>query len=151
MTHKRTSRLTWLALPMAVVLAACGTNQGGGGGRAAQSPAAGGPASPAQLTGELNVWAMGNEGTLLGKFAQKFAQENPGVTVKVTPVDWGVAHDKLLTAIGGNQTPDVSQMGTDMMGEFAKTGALEQVPGNIDKSRFFDSAWNTGVTQDCNA
>ena len=63
----------------------------------------------------------------------------------MTPVDWGQAVAKLQTASRGNQTPDVSQMGTDMMGQFATTGALEPVPANFDQSTFFESAWNTDV------
>ena len=39
---------------------------------------------------------------------------------------------KLTTAIAGNTTPDVSQMGTDMMGQFVETGAIEPVPADID-------------------
>ena len=72
-------------------------------------------------------------------------QENPGVKVNVTPVDWGQAVAKLQTGIAGGQTPDVSQMGTDMMGQFAATGALEPVPANFDPATFFESAWNTSV------
>jgi len=31
------------------------------------------------------------------------------------------------------------------MGQFAETGALEPVPDSIDKSQYFESAWNTNV------
>jgi multiple sugar transport system substrate-binding protein len=141
-------------------LAACGSNKSGGSGGVegasgapgtsaapGVSTAASAPASAGsgKVTGDLTVWAMGNEGAVLGALADKFTAENPGVKVNVTPVDWGQAVAKLQTAIGGGQTPDVSQMGTDMMGQFAKTGALEAVPASIDKSAYFESAWNTGV------
>ena len=140
-------RTAAVLLSCALIAGACGTNQGGGGGGAA-SPGAGGAASPGKLSGELTVWAMGNEGVLLADFAKEFTKQYPDVKVDVTPVDWGVASQKLLTAIGGNQTPDVSQMGTDMMGQFIKTGALEAVPASIDKSKYFQGAWNTGVSSD---
>ena len=71
--------------------------------------------------------------------------ENPGVTVNVTPVDWGQAVTKLNAAIAGHQTPDVSQMGTDMMGQFVATQALETVPANFQPASFFESAWNTNM------
>src|SRR5450759_5106223 len=77
-----------------------------------------------------------------------FATASPqstGVTLTVTPVDWGQAVAKLQTAIAGHQTPDVSQMGTDMMGQFAATGALEAVPANFEPGTFFESAWNTNI------
>jgi multiple sugar transport system substrate-binding protein len=134
----------------ALLAAACGTNtpaSGAGasgsvepGGAATQAPAV----SPAgDLSGTLTVWAMGNEGVVLKVLADSFMADNPGVTVNVTPVDWGQATAKLTTAIAGKQTPDVSQMGTDMMAQYAETGALEPVPSNFEPSTFFESAWNT--------
>ena len=140
-----------LTLVAALLVGACGTNEGGGASAGASTDASGSPNSqapadsPAAVEGELTVWAMGNEGVLLGELADAFMAENPGTTVNVTPVDWGQAVDKLLTAIAGNQTPDVSQMGTDMMGQFAATGALEPVPATFDQTAFFEGAWNTNV------
>ena len=136
-----------------LIAASCGTNSG----KAAPSGAAAGasavaaaslaPAiSPAaSLSGTLTVWAMGNEGVKLKVLADAFMAAHPGVTVNVTPVDWGQAVAKLQTAIAGKQTPDVSQMGTDMMGQFAATGALEAVPANFDPTAYFQSAWNTNI------
>jgi multiple sugar transport system substrate-binding protein len=137
-------------------LTACGTNSGSnapagssgtsGSSAAGGSPAAGGSGgTSANLTGELTVWAMGNEGTKLKTLADAFVKANPGVKVSVTPVDWGQAVAKLQTAIAGGTTPDVSQMGTDMMGQFGETGAFEPVPADFDKSQFFESAWNTNI------
>jgi multiple sugar transport system substrate-binding protein len=152
---RSTSRapLPAIALVAALIVGACGTNQGSGAaGASSASPAAAGsgPAgstgasSPAaNLNGELTVWAMGNEGTKLSTLADAFTKANPGVKVSVTPVDWGQAVAKLTTAIAGNTTPDVSQMGTDMMGQFGATGAFEPVPSDIAASTYFDSAWKT--------
>src|SRR3954447_9181568 len=131
---------------LSLLFAACGTNDKnastGPGASAAQAPAV----SPAaSVGGTLTVWAMGNEGVELKTVADAFMKDNPGTTVNVTPVDWGQAVAKLQTAIAGHQTPDVSQMGTDMMGQFAATGAFENVAASVDKSKFFESAWNTNI------
>lgn len=130
-----------------LLAAACGTNAGSSGPAGSAEGATQAPAiSPAaSLGGSLTVWAMGNEGVKLKVLADAFMAANPGVTVNVTPVDWGQAVAKLQTAIAGKQTPDVSQMGTDMMGQFAATGALEPVPANFDPATFFESAWNTNI------
>jgi multiple sugar transport system substrate-binding protein len=155
----RRSPLPAIALVVALIATACGTNNssGGVGGASATPAAAGGSqaagsqpadsggASGAALTGDLTVWAMGNEGTKLSTLADAFTKANPGVKVSVTPVDWGQAVAKLTTAIAGNTTPDVSQMGTDMMGQFGATGAFEPVPSDIDPGTYFESAWNTNV------
>jgi multiple sugar transport system substrate-binding protein len=138
------ARIAAVLASIGLIVAACGTNQSSSapGGSAAQAP----PVSPpASVSGTLTVWAMGNEGVKLKDLAAAFTKDNPGVTVNVTPVDWGQAVAKLQTAIAGHQTPDVSQMGTDMMGQFAATKALEPVPANFQQSTFFDSAWNTSI------
>src|SRR3954468_4578346 len=111
------ARLRGIGLIVAACLiaTACGSNKNGG----AVGGASGGPAAASQapavsagaLSGEVTVWAMGNEGVELDKLAKDFMAANAGVKVKVTPVDWGQAVAKLQTAIGGHQTPDVSQMG----------------------------------------
>ena len=151
---RTTSRasLPVIALVMALLAGACGTNGGSGAPVATSgsstatggSPATGGGSSAAAtLSGTLTVWAMGNEGTKLTTLANAFMTANPGVKVNVTPVDWGQAVTKLQTAIAGGTTPDVSQMGTDMMGQFGAGGTFDTVPADIDPSAFFQSAWNT--------
>src|SRR5665811_1015708 len=163
--RSRPFRFAAILAGVGLLVAACGTNAGstapggsgstapGGSGStapgASASQAAGSQApavSPAaSVGGTLTVWAMGNEGVKLKDLAATFMKDNPGVTVNVTPVDWGQAVAKLTTAIAGHQTPDVSQMGTDMMGQFAATSALETVPASFQASTFFQSAWNTNI------
>jgi multiple sugar transport system substrate-binding protein len=88
---------------------------------------------------------MGAEGEKLTQLAADFKKENPDATVKVTAFPFDAAHDKIATAIAGNQTPDISMLGTTWMGEFTKTGALDPTPSAIDKSQFFPGAWDTTV------
>jgi multiple sugar transport system substrate-binding protein len=154
------SRASALAgsLILVFTLAACGTNDGQGSGGVGGATGVPGSAEPdtgsaapgsaaagGDVSGDLTVWGMGNEGAMLTSLADAFMQKYPNVTVNVTPVDWGQAVTKLQAAIAGGVVPDVSQMGTDMMGQFAATGALEAVPSSIDKSKYFESAWNTNV------
>jgi multiple sugar transport system substrate-binding protein len=122
-----------------VPLVACGGEDDEAGGEGGTGGEAG---------GSITVWAMGAEGEKLDVLAKDFMAENPGITVNVTPIAWDVAHDKLLTAVAGGQTPDVSQMGTTWMGEFAKTGALEEVPDSVDMDAFFEGARNTAIVED---
>jgi len=139
-------------------IAGCGTNGSSGAPAASSGPstgvaessanagASGVPASQAaDVTGNLTVWAMGNEGTKLSTLADAFMKQYPNVKVSVTPVDWGQAVTKLQTAIAGGTTPDVSQMGTDMMGQFGANGTFDPVPADIDPSSFFQGAWNTNM------
>lgn len=98
-----------------------------------------------QLTGELSVWAMGAEAEALPDLVAEFTSEHPDVTVDVEPIPWDVAHDRILTSIAGGGTPDVVQLGTTWMGEFAETGALAAVPEDVNAEAFFEGPWSTAV------
>jgi multiple sugar transport system substrate-binding protein len=146
------SPLAAIALVAVLIVTACGTNTGsssaGAGSPSAVTsgaPASGGSSPAADVSGDLTVWAMGNEGTKLTTLADAFMAKYPNVKVSVTPVDWGQAVTKLQTAIAGGTTPDVSQMGTDMMGQFGVNNTFDPVPSDIDPSSFFEGAWNTNV------
>lgn len=129
----------------ALVLAGCGRADG---------PASGGPESGEAIddtpaTGTVEVWAMGNEGEVLGDLAAQFEEENPDVSIEVTAVPWESAHDRIATAIAGGETPDVSMLGTTWVGEFAATGAFEPTPeGLVDESSFFVGSWDTTIVDD---
>ncbi|MBW3090045.1 extracellular solute-binding protein [Bifidobacterium miconisargentati] len=95
-----------------------------------------------KATGEVTVWAMGNEGDLLGDFVKGFEKENPDVKVKVTAIPWASAHDKIQTAIAAGKVPDVMQMGTTWMADFSN--AFSEVPENFDLADFSDGPLKTG-------
>ena len=129
MKQKNVVILSVLVLSL-FLLAACG-----GGGGSSGSP----------NSGNLTVWGMGAEGDSLKVLASDFMKQNPSIHVSVQSIPWANAHQKLLTAVAGTQTPDVAQMGTTWMAEFAKTGALDTTPGSISSSNFFPGAWNTAL------
>ena len=95
-----------------------------------------------KATGDLTIWAMGNEGDLLGDFVKGFEKENPDVKVKVTAIPWSSAHDKLQTAIAAGNGPDLAQMGTTWMADFSNS--FSTVPDNLDMSDFSDGSRATG-------
>lgn len=111
------------------LLAACGGSGSGGNANSAH----------------LTVWAMGAEGDNLKTLAADFTKQNPGIQVSVQSIPWSDAHSKFLTAIAGQQTPDLAEMGTTWMAEFAKTGALDTPPSSVNQNSFFKSAWDTAV------
>src|SRR3989337_186118 len=109
----------------ALAASACGRDSEDAGAQQGEEVAAG------KATGEITVWAMGAEGEKLSVLAEDFMAENPDAKVTVTPVPWDGAHNKISTAIAGQQTPDVSKLGTTWIGEFANTGALDVVPPEL--------------------
>lgn len=142
---KKKNWLTTLAALIAVTLiaAGCGSNS------SSNSESASGD------TKTLKVWFMGTTESV-EPLADMYEEQNPGVKVEVQAIPWDSAHDKLLTAVASQTGPDVIQMGTTWIPEFAQAGALldmapyiEQYP-ELKTENFFDGAIQTtqfeGVT-----
>lgn len=95
-----------------------------------------------KASGNLTLWAMGNEGDLLGDFVKGFEKENPDVKIKVTAIPWSSAHDKIQTAIAAGNGPDLAQMGTTWMADFSNS--FSEVPSNLDMTDFSDGSKEAG-------
>ncbi|MFJ6565573.1 sugar ABC transporter substrate-binding protein [Streptomyces sp. NPDC091412] len=94
----------------------------------------------------LTVWAMGTEGEKLADVAKVYEKANPNITVKITPIGWDVAHQKLVAAAAAGRLPDVMQMGSTYMAEFADMGALEPVDTKaFEEKDFFPAGWQQGT------
>ncbi|WLD92806.1 sugar ABC transporter substrate-binding protein [Alkalihalobacillus sp. AL-G] len=97
----------------------------------------------------IKVWAMGEEGKKLDELAKKFEEENPDINVDVQAIPWGQAHDKLLTAVASGGGPDVVQLGTTWVSEFASAGALLDLSEHMEDypefkpENYFDGAAQT--------
>jgi multiple sugar transport system substrate-binding protein len=81
----------------------------------------------------INVWGMGEEAKSLPKIADEFEKANPDIDVKVQAIPWDKAHDKLLTAVASKKGPDVIQMGTTWIPEFASANALLDLTPHLEK------------------
>jgi multiple sugar transport system substrate-binding protein len=83
---------------------------------------------------ELRFWAMGREGEVVQRLMPEFERRHPGVHVRVQQVPWSAAHEKLLTALVGNAMPQVFQLGSTWVAEFAALGALAPLDQRIEAS-----------------
>lgn len=144
MTFKKslTATLAGSVLLMGI-LSACGGNKADNNGTAEQ----GSTGKGGKVT--LNVWGMGEEAKSLPKIAEQFEAENPDIKINVQPLPWDTAHDKLLTAVASKKGPDVVQMGTTWIPEFANAGALMDLSSDIANypeladSNFYEGSLNT--------
>ncbi|WLQ08613.1 sugar ABC transporter substrate-binding protein [Arthrobacter oryzae] len=130
MIHPNAKKAAAVGLATALLLTGCGRDSAGSPAASSAKPIASGPAS-----GTITLWAQGSEGEALPALLKEFEAENPGVKVNVTAIPWDAALSKYQTAIAGGTTPDVAQMGTTWMGDFASS--FDATPQEIDASDFF--------------
>jgi multiple sugar transport system substrate-binding protein len=104
----------------------------------------------------IEVWAMGDEGNRLGDVVKDFESKNPDIKLKVTAIPWDSAHDKLVTAAAAKEGPDVIQLGSSWVTEFAAAGGLldlneydksKEYP-NINSDNFFAGALEGSTYED---
>ncbi len=84
----------------------------------------------------------------LDEFVTEFEEES-GVSVEVQAIPWENAHDKLLTAVASGKGPDVLQIGTTWVAEFAEAGTFLDLSDyithydNLSADNFYESAVET--------
>jgi N,N'-diacetylchitobiose transport system substrate-binding protein len=61
-----------------------------------------------------------------------------GAALDVQFLPWASAHDRFVTAIAGNTTPDVAEVGTTWTGEFGEAGALVDLTPRVQEAGLSD-------------
>jgi multiple sugar transport system substrate-binding protein len=99
----------------------------------------------------LHVWAMGREAEVLGKLLPEFLRGHPHLRVEVQQLAWTAAHEKLLTAVAGDATPDVCQLGNTWIPELVALHSLEPLTARVAASTsvaaddYFAGVWQTNT------
>jgi multiple sugar transport system substrate-binding protein len=102
----------------------------------------------------IDFWAIGSEGERVVPLIREFERANPTLRVRLQQIPWLAAHEKLLTALAGDATPDVCQLGNTWIPEFAMLGALEPLEKRVAESTvimrddYFPGVWETNRMQD---
>lgn len=116
-----------------------------GCGRVDEAPTGEGPSSGAlddsPATGEITIWAMGEEGENLGDFADAFIEDNPDASVTVTSIPWADVMTKYQTAVAAGTVPDAIMIGSSLLPSMVAAGGLAPVPdGVVDSSTLNETA-----------
>lgn len=105
--------------------------------------AVGGPA--------IDFWALGSEGESVEPLVREFEHAHPGAHVRLQQLPFSAAHEKLVTAVVGDATPDVAQLGNTWVPEFVALRALAPLDAPlgrsavVDRADYFAGAWPPNV------
>lgn len=77
---------------------------------------------------------MGEEGKKLSQMAKLFEKKYPGIKVDIQTLPWRSTEAKLVTAVVGEITPDVVQMGTTFVPKFAAMEGLQPLGSYLEQS-----------------
>ncbi|WP_404455443.1 sugar ABC transporter substrate-binding protein [Oceanobacillus kapialis] len=136
MKNKKFAWLTAILLSVVLVLGACSNDESSSGSSGDSDT--------------ITVWTM-TDG--LDDFVTEYEDES-GVSVEVQAIPWDNAHDKLLTAVASGDGPDVLQIGTTWVAEFAEAGTFLDISDqigdyeNLAADNFYESAVETTKYED---
>ena len=112
-----------------LALAACGGDSGGSGG---------------EVDGEgktLTFWLMEGTNASADTYIEELKEaftEATGATLDVQVQPWDGAHDKFVTAMAGGTGPDVAEVGTTWVPEFADAGGIDGLTEDIEAAGLVD-------------
>lgn len=97
---------------------------------------------------------MGREAEVVSALLPDFDSQHPDIHVRVQQLPWTAAHQKLLTAVAGDATPDMCQLGNTWIPELAALDALEPLDSflegsaTVDRGDYFPGIWDTNVVNE---
>jgi multiple sugar transport system substrate-binding protein len=89
-----------------------------------------GPSKDTQTVQFWQFWSDINTRPVINKLISEFERENPGIKVKVTDLTWANGHDKLVISFAAHQPPDIMELGSDWIAEFASNDLLAECNGD---------------------
>ena len=129
MITRRHSLAAGAAGSASLALAACGGDSGGSGG---------------EVDGEgktLTFWLMEGTNASADTYIEELKEaftEATGATLDVQVQPWDGAHDKFVTAMAGGTGPDVAEVGTTWVPEFADAGGIDDLTEDIEAAGLVD-------------
>ncbi len=71
-----------------------------------------------------------------------FEQQNPDIKVKLTDLTWSHGHEKIVLAFASGRGPDVVELGSDWIAQFAENGQLTDISADIASDSAEYQGWS---------
>lgn len=70
-----------------------------------------------------------------------FEQENPDIEVKLTDLTWANGHEKIVIALASGTGPDILELGSDWIAQFADAGQLADITEHVSDQTDVFQGW----------
>jgi len=82
-----------------------------------------------------------NTKPVIEELTRQFETENPGVKIEVTDLTWANGHDKLVISFAADDPPDIMELGSDWVAEFASNGLLKEFQSDLPDNYLYPARW----------
>ncbi|PWH06555.1 sugar ABC transporter substrate-binding protein [Brachybacterium endophyticum] len=89
----------------------------------------------------ITLWIMQGTNAKTDEYVDaltKAFEDRTGATLKVEVQPWDGAHDKFVTSMSGGTSPDVAEVGTTWVPEFADAGGIDPLTKDVDEAGIGD-------------
>ncbi len=93
-------------------------------------------------------WTDPEARAVIQNVADEFEENHPGVTVNITDLTWSDGHQKIVSAFAAGRPPDLLELGSDWIAEFAAQGVLLDLTPEMARYRNRLVGWSPGIWQD---
>jgi multiple sugar transport system substrate-binding protein len=86
-------------------------------------------------------WSDTNTKPVVEQIIDDFERQNPDITVKITDLTWANGHDKLVISFAADDPPDIMELGSDWIAEFAFNGLLAEFESDLAENYLYPARW----------
>jgi len=82
------------------------------------------------------------------EMVSEFERQNPDIKVNLTDLTWANGHEKIVLAFASGTAPDVVELGSDWIAQFADAGRLADLTDHVGSQRLEYHGWSMATYQD---
>ncbi len=90
-------------------------------------------------------WADINTKPAVEAMIAEFEEQNPDVKVQLTDLTWANGHDKLVISFAANYPPDIMELGSDWIAEFASNNLLAKLESDLPENYLYPAMWDSSL------
>ncbi|KAA3633910.1 MAG: extracellular solute-binding protein [Calditrichaeota bacterium] len=93
-------------------------------------------------------WTDPNIKPVIEEMVSEFEKQNPDIDVELTDLTWANGHEKIVIAFASGTGPDIVELGSDWIAEFAVNGHLYDITSDISSTKSEYAGWGMSTYND---